>query len=290
VVRQFLNISIDSACCQSSGICGEQYQSDVVFNHHGMGIAASRLRFQLQPLRNEEDFIGSYATLRQALRQLAGLIPERYPGQRTSGGTSDLAFPYSLYFVFYEQYTYIQGVAVADLLLALAAVFLCTALLTSLATAALIVAMVASVLVNVAAVMLLWNAANGTGLGQVRINAVSVVNMVMSAGLSVEFVVHVASAFLHAPGSREQRARRALASMGASVFSGITLTKLVGIAVLAVAPSHLFRVYYFRMYTALIIMGAFQGLAVLPVLLSFIGPPEARATHETKMYSLLHDE
>jgi Niemann-Pick C1 protein len=35
--------------------------------------------------------------------------------------------------------------------------------------------------------------------------------------------------------------------MGASVFSGITLTKLVGISVLAVAPSHLFRVYYFRM-------------------------------------------
>lgn len=53
---------------------------------------------------------------------------------------------------------------------------------------------------------------------------------------------------------------------------GITLTKLVGITVLAVAPSHLFRVYYFRLYLALILLGAFVGLAALPVLLSFYGP------------------
>jgi hypothetical protein len=105
----------------------------------------------------------------------------------------------------------------------------------------------------------------------------------MATGLSVEFVVHIAAAFLnyHHPlsagsrgksSSREVRAKQALSSMGASVFSGITLTKLVGIAVLAVAPSHLFRVYYFRMYTCLIAVGAFVGLAFLPVFLSLYGP------------------
>jgi hypothetical protein len=68
---------------------------------------------------------------------------------------------------------------------------------------------------------------------------------------------------------------------------GITLTKLVGIAILAVAPSHLFRVYYFRLYLALILLGAFVGLAALPVLLSFWGPASA-ADAGSGSLSVLH--
>ncbi len=208
-------------------------------------------------------------------------------------------------------------------------------------------------------------AATQGGYG-VRINAVSVVNLVMAVGLAVEFVIHVATSFLATPtptptapgvispstgGSssssssrwwccwlprsdpgKEARAKAALSSMGASVFSvrtldrwcrppivgsrtlsgpstclrlkatlshthtptpthtgpltnarqGITLTKLVGIAVLAVAPSHLFRVYYFRLYLALILLGAFVGLAALPVLLSFWGPAPATMPRRQK--------
>lgn len=52
----------------------------------------------------------------------------------------------------------------------------------------------------------------------------------------------------------------------------------MGIAILAIAPSHLFRVYYFRLYLALILLGAFFGLAVLPVFLSFWGPASVAAS------------
>lgn len=245
-------------------------------------VVASRFRMQLQPLRIERDFINSYYYLRKYVQEFAGAIPETYPGQRTEGGTSNVAFPYSLYFVYYEQYTYIQGVALTNLCLAIAAVFACTALLTgSVAIAGVVVGMVLWIVLGVVGVLAVWNRV-GSGYG-VRINAVSVVNVVMATGLSVEFVVHIAAAFLtyHHPvsggsssktSSREARAKHALSSMGASVFSGITLTKLVGIAVLAVAPSHLFRVYYFRMYTCLIGVGAFVGLAFLPVFLALYGP------------------
>lgn len=42
-------------------------------------------------------------------RQLADELPERYEGQREANEhVGNLAFPYSLYFVFYEQYAYIQ--------------------------------------------------------------------------------------------------------------------------------------------------------------------------------------
>ena len=41
--------------------------------------------------------------------QLADKIPERYEGQRkVNKDVGNLAFPYSLYFVFYEQYAFIQ--------------------------------------------------------------------------------------------------------------------------------------------------------------------------------------
>ncbi len=327
--KTFLSIKIETQCCQTAGICGEQYQMDVIFGggggtvgrkegvQSGAGsgpgngrrrssssnnqtryggkmttleeeddeeevVVASRFRMQLQPLRTERDFINSYYYLRKYVQEFADAIPEAYPGQRIEGGTSNVAFPYSLYFVYYEQYTYIQGVALTNLCLALAAVFACTALLTgSMAIAGVVVGMVLWIVLGVVGVLAVWNGV-GSGYG-VRINAVSVVNVVMATGLSVEFVVHIAAAFLnyHHPlsagsrgksSSREVRAKQALSSMGASVFSGITLTKLVGIAVLAVAPSHLFRVYYFRMYTCLIAVGAFVGLAFLPVFLSLYGP------------------
>ena len=107
-----------------------------------------------------------------------------------------------------------------------------------------------SVVINLVGFVWLWNPSApdpfGAGPWGVDINAVSVVNLAMAAGLSVEFCVHVASAFTHAEGTREQRVATAMESMGASVFTGITLTKLVGVLVLAWAPSQLFRLYYFR--------------------------------------------
>lgn len=55
--------------------------------------------------------------------------------------------------------------------------------------------------------------------------------------------------------------------------SGIILTKVVGVAMLAFSHTKIFDLYYFRMYMALVIIGAFHGLLLLPVLLALAGPP-----------------
>ena len=62
----------------------------------------------------------------------------------------------------------------------------------------------------------------------IQLNAVSLVNLTMALGISVEFCAHLVHAFVITPGTRPARSASALRDVGASVLSGITLTKFVG--------------------------------------------------------------
>jgi len=106
----------------------------------------------------------------------------------------------------------------------------------------------------------------------IEMNAVFVVNLVTSLGFGVEFCNHIGMNFLRQRGTRQERSMKAMNNMGSSVVVGIASTKLLGVMVLAFAPSTLFRLYYFSMYLFIIMLGIFNGLFFLPVLLSFIGP------------------
>ncbi|CAM9577124.1 unnamed protein product [Discosporangium mesarthrocarpum] len=278
MVETFLSIPIESQCCQSYGMCGAQFRTDVAFDGEDeLGlrrIQASRLRFNMQPLASQRDYVNSFFYIKTITNRLADKVSERYEGQRNAWGVGNLAFPYSLYFVFYEQYTYIQGVALQNIALAVGVVLLSVGVLTGFQIASIVTALVLSTALGTVGLVWAWGELSPAPY-KVSVNAVSVCNLVMALGLSVEFCLHISAAFKRMSGSRQERAAAAMKDTGSSVLTGITLTKLVGVSVLAVAPSRLFRLYYFRMYICLILSGGFQGLAALPVLLSWCGPHPA---------------
>uniref|UniRef100_T1JV16 SSD domain-containing protein n=1 Tax=Tetranychus urticae TaxID=32264 RepID=T1JV16_TETUR len=81
------------------------------------------------------------------------------------------------------------------------------------------------IVINLMGMMYWWD---------ISLNALSLVNLVMAAGISVEFCSHITHAYLLSnEASRVKRSQEALATMGSSVLSGITLTKFAGILVLS---------------------------------------------------------
>ncbi|KAG0235375.1 hypothetical protein BGW42_005354 [Actinomortierella wolfii] len=225
------------------------YGDAVKLNAAGDKVTMSHMRTYHTPMRSQRDFIAGYKN--------AHRIAEKV--QEETGAT---VFPYSVFYIFFEQYVDIIPLTVRLLIVALVAVGLVTvAILGTPRVMLVVVGVVAMILVDVVGAMV-W-------MG-VSLNAISLVNLVICVGISVEFCSHLARAAVEAEGTPDERVFTSLVDVGSSVFSGITLTKFVGIFVLAFTRSKIFEVYYFRMYLAIVLIGALHGLVLLPVLLSMV--------------------
>jgi len=256
-IKDFLNIKLTDSCCSRYGICGEQYADDFVFDEFGK-LQVTKFRFNHVPLNDQDSFINSFLQIRT--------IVDQYSRDLKNGN----AFAYAMHYVFFEQYFFIKGLALTNLLLATAIVYSCILLLKNAAAGLMVFLSVLFTTVDIIGLIYLFNVVFGGP--PVQINAVSVVNLITAVGLSVEFCAHIILKFTQAVGTREERAKTAVSEMGSSVFVGITCTKFLGVLVLNFAPTPLFRMYYFRMYLSIVLLGSFHGLVFIPIILSKIGP------------------
>lgn len=189
-------------------------------------VKMSHFRSFHTPLKTQSDFIEAYA----AANRIAADLSKRTGGE---------VFPYSLFYVFFAscECSYIVSavsspcICSADrslwsttrqvLILALIAVFLVTSvLLGSFRTGSVVVMTVFLTVVNVMGVMGVWH---------ISLNPISLVNLVISVGIAVEFCSHIARAFMGAAGGglpydhpagqkdRDERAWTALVDVGSSV-------------------------------------------------------------------------
>jgi Niemann-Pick C1 protein len=169
--------------------CASGYESGI--------IKASEFRSYHTPLNKQNDFV-------DALRAAKDFT------KRISQSLGITVFPYSVFYIYFEQYLNIVKTTTVSLALALAAVFVvCLITTSSIWTAAIIVSVISMIIVDLLGLMVVWD---------IQLNAVSVVNLVMSVGIAVEFCVHITHAFTMTTGHRAVRATKALLTMGASVF------------------------------------------------------------------------
>ncbi|KAG6880077.1 hypothetical protein C0992_006889 [Termitomyces sp. T32_za158] len=257
-VKQWL-VSPTTEDCPLAGKAS--FGSALSISGDGESVQASHFRTFHAPLKSQQDFVDAFA----AAHRVAEDISVR---------TGAEVFPYSLFYVFFDQYAHIVAITQEVLGLGLAAVLVVTALLLgSWRSGSIVTGVVGLTVVSVMGVMPLWG---------ISLNAISLVNLVISLGIAVEFCAHVARAFMSAgsglpidhPAGQKERDERmwiALVDVGPSVLSGITFTKLIGMSVLALTRSKLLEIYYFRMWLTLIVSGALHGLVLLPVVLSIAG-------------------
>jgi Niemann-Pick C1 protein len=262
-VPYFLLDNPDEECAKGGHAAYNQAVN--LYENHKIG--ASYFMTYHTILKTSEDY---YEALKSARKISANITRTVQASLRLRNVKEDViqqveVFPYSVFYVFYEQYLTMWPDTLKSMGISVLSIFLVTYLLMGfdIHSSLVVVITITMIVINIGGLMYHWS---------ISLNAVSLVNLVMAVGISVEFCSHMVHSFsLSMEETREKRSADALTRMGSSVFSGITLTKFGGILVLGFAQSQIFRVFYFRMYLGIVLFGAAHGLIFLPVLLSYIG-------------------
>ncbi|XP_036382087.1 NPC1-like intracellular cholesterol transporter 1 [Megalops cyprinoides] len=236
------------------------YDKAVVMDESGE-IIASRFMAYHTPLTTSQEFT-------EALREARELAANITRSMRQIPGTAPdfEVFPYTIPYVFYEQYLTIVPEGLFNISLCLLPTFVvcCILLGMDLRSGLLNLLTIIMITVDTVGVMTLWG---------IDYNAVSLINLVTAVGISVEFVSHLTRSFaLSTLPTRVDRAKEATANMGSAVFAGVAMTNLPGIVVLAFAKAQLIQIFFFRLNLVITLLGMVHGLIFLPVLLSFFGP------------------
>lgn len=250
------------------------YSSSISYN--STTIKSSYFRTSHQPLRSQLDFIVAYKNALRVVKEIKDFAANKLD-----------VFAFSPFYIFFVQYNTIISLTFTTVTVASVIIWSVSTLLLGLPRMATVLTMtVLAILVNIGGVMALWG---------ISLNAVSLVNLIICLGLAVEFTVHITRAYLTASeeeneedlynsfmnvedsskfllGNRKSLlAFKALSRVGGSVVGGITLTKFIGVAVLAFTRSKIFEVFYFRMWLSLVVIASTHALVLMPVLLSMFG-------------------
>uniref|UniRef100_A0A673GAK3 SSD domain-containing protein n=1 Tax=Sinocyclocheilus rhinocerous TaxID=307959 RepID=A0A673GAK3_9TELE len=221
---------------------------------------SSRFMAYHTPLVNSQEFTAALEKARELAHNITMTM------RNVTGTSQDFeVFPYTVTYVYYEQYLTIVNEGLFNIGVCLLPTFVvcCILLGMDLRSGFLNLLTIVMITVDTVGVMTLWG---------IDFNAVSLINLVTAVGISVEFVSHLTRSFaLSIQPTKVERAKEATANMGSAVFAGVAMTNLPGIVVLALAKAQLIQIFFFRLNLVITLLGMAHGLIFLPVLLSFLG-------------------
>ncbi|KAG1927990.1 patched domain-containing protein 3-like [Pimephales promelas] len=172
-------------------------------------------------------------------------------------------------FIYFDQYAVIVSNTIQNLVVATCAMLVISLLLIPNPLCSLWVTFaIASVIVGVAGFMALWD---------VSLDSVSMINLVICIGFSVDFSAHISYAYVSSEkSSANEKAMDAINKLGYPIVQGAVST-IAGVVVLAAAKSYIFRTF-FKIMFLVILFGAVHGIVFIPVFLTFLGT--CRKSHE----------
>merc|ERR1712038_1050730 len=254
---------------------GDMYASDVVYNDDKTSVKAIRMKSEYVRLTK----LKGSKVIDDADKQIAAMDATR----EMVGSWEDLpkSFPYSEKFIAVEGFKIIRKELFLNVGLALVAVGFIVLLTVPSPLAAIIITVnVGFCIVEILGFM--------HALG-IAIDSVSVINIVLAVGLSIDYSAHVGHCFM-AKGGKDKnvRALEALADIGAAVFSG-ALSTFLAVVVLLFSSSYVF-VTLSKQFALTVGLGVIHGLVLLPVLLSLFGPKPFEAAEMPSGKSKVDEE
>lgn len=226
-------------------------------NQH-VKLVASRGMFYMHGLQHPSDFV----TIITATRNSVDRISKQYSNRDDPGFRT---FVFSYVHLFWEQFVH----SYTDLFTIVGFCLLGIFIATFLFQFSLIISCVLCIVVFTV-ILQIYGLMPAMGL---TLNAFSTVNLCFAVAMAVEFSAHVAHHFLIQAGdSRKDRIQKTLGFIGKPLFNGAA-SSILAILFVAGSRTAFIRDYYFFMFFVIIIASFLNGTILLPVFLSFFGPP-----------------
>lgn len=219
------------------------FKKDIKFNENYTSIVASRCIIQTTNISDanmEKDMVLD-------LRRIADSYPDHH------------ITVFHTLFVFFDQFILVRETSIQSIGVAAAVMMIIALIFIPSVSCALWVAFsICSIEIGVIGYMTLWN---------VNLDSISMINLIMCIGFSVDYSAHISYAYLSSDGpTPNEKMKCALHSLGMPIFQG-SVSTILGIIILAFAPSYIFLTF-FKTVFLVILFGALHGILLLPVLLS----------------------
>ncbi|KAJ9590428.1 hypothetical protein L9F63_016515, partial [Diploptera punctata] len=233
------------------------FSLDVKFNEDGTRIIASRMLIQAV---NISDTNGEKEMVR-ALRDICHQSPLNVS-------------VFHPYFVFFDQFELVRPTSIQCMIIgALVMMVICFIFIPNILCCIWVALSIISIEAGVAGYMALWS---------VNLDSISMINLIMCIGFSVDFTAHICYAYMSSTAETpEERVKESLYALGLPIVQGASST-ILAVVSLVLAGSYIFLVF-FKMVFLVVFFGAMHGLFLLPVLLSLFGPGSCTSPKKKKL-------